>query len=74
MVWTLQGDDFKLALVGGFVHDLKELIAESFFIFQVRYFPRDCNRVAHKLVYIGSRSHRLAPSVLTGVPGSIMVE
>jgi hypothetical protein len=27
-VWAVQGDDFRLAVVGGIVHELKDLLAE----------------------------------------------
>jgi ribonuclease HI len=73
VVWAIQGDDFRLAVVGGLVHELKELVVENFASFLVKYAPRDCNRVAHELASIGSRSHDLAPSVLAGVPNCIMV-
>jgi len=38
-------NDFRLAVVGDLVHDLKDLVVESFAIFQVKYMPRACNRV-----------------------------
>jgi hypothetical protein len=67
-VWAIQGNDFRLAVVGGLVHDLKDLIAESFTTFSTNYVPRDCNKVAHKLASLGSRSStNYAPSVLAGV-------
>ena len=56
VVWAVQGDEFRLSLVGGLVHNLKEIIAENFVNFHVRYVPRQCNRVAHELASIGSRS------------------
>ena len=62
VVWAMQGDDFRLAVVGGLVHELKELVVETFAFFLVKYAPSDCNRVAHELASIGSRSHDLAPS------------
>ena len=73
VVWAIQGDDFRLAVVGGLVDELKDLVVENFASFIVKYVPRDCNRVAHELASIGSRSHDLAPSVLAGVPNCIMV-
>ena len=73
VVWTMQGDDFRLAVVGGLVHELKDLVVENFASFIVKYVPRDCNRVAHELASTGSRSHDLAPLVLAGVPNCIMV-
>ena len=66
-VWAIQGDDFRLAVVGGLVHDLKDLIAEIFTTLSANYVPRDCNKVAHELASLGSRSHDLAPSMLAGV-------
>jgi ribonuclease HI len=71
-VWAIQGDDFRLAVVGGLVHDLKDLIAESFTTFSTNYVPHDCNKIAHKLASSGSRSHDLAPFVLAGVPKCIL--
>ena len=73
VVWAIRGDDFRLAVVGGLVYELKELVVEIFASFLVKYAPRDCNGVAHELASIGSRSHDLAPSVLAGVPNCIMV-
>lgn len=35
--------------VGGMVQELKELLAENFSSPQVKYVPRECNRVAHEL-------------------------
>ena len=72
VVWAIQGDDFRLAVVGDLVHELKELVVENFATFLVKYAPCDCNRVAHELASIGSRSHDLAPSVLAGVPNCIL--
>ena len=73
VVWAIQGDDFRLAVVGGLVDELKDLVVENFASFIVKYVPRDCNRVAHELASIGSSSLDLAPSVLAGVPNCIMV-
>ena len=58
-------------MVGGLVHELKVLLVESFASFLVNYVSRECNRVAHELAFIGSRSQELAPSVLAGVPNCI---
>jgi hypothetical protein len=71
VVWAIQGDDYRLAVVGGLVHELKVLLVEYFASFLVNYVPRECNRVAHELASIGSRSQELAPSILAGVPNCI---
>jgi hypothetical protein len=73
VVWAIQGDAFKLAPVGGLVYELKDLVVENVASFIVKYVPRDCNRVAHELASIGSRSHDLVPTVLAGVPNCILV-
>jgi ribonuclease HI len=71
--WALQGDDFRLAVVGGIVHELKELVAENFGSITIKYAPCECNRVAHELASIGSKSNDLVPTVMAGVPSCIMV-
>jgi ribonuclease HI len=73
VVWALQGDDFRLSVVGGLVHELKDLVIGNFSSFIIKHAPRDCNRVAHELALIGSRSNNLVPSVLAGVPSCITV-
>jgi ribonuclease HI len=72
VITAIEGDEFKLSPVGGIVPELKELLAENFSHFQVKYAPRDCNRVAHELAVIGYKCHEAQPSVLTGVPYCIM--
>ena len=72
VVWAVQGDEFRLSLVGGLVHNLKEIIAENFVNFHVRYVPRQCNRVAHELASIGSRSVESDSVVTAGVPDCIL--
>jgi len=64
-VWALRGDDFRLAVVGGIVHELKDLVAESSGSIATKYAPRDCNRV------IGSKSNDLAPMVFARVSSCI---
>ena len=71
-VWAIQGDDFRLAVVGGLVHELKVLLSVSFASVLVRYAPRECNKVAHELASIGCKSQGLAPLVMAGVPDCIM--
>jgi hypothetical protein len=71
VVRAIQGDDFRLAVVGGLVHELKVLLAEYFASFLVNYVPRECNRVTHELASIRSRSQKLAPLVLASVPNCI---
>ena len=39
VVWAVQGDEFRLSLVGCLVHELKEFIAENLMTFQARYVP-----------------------------------
>jgi hypothetical protein len=68
----MQGDDFRLSVVGGIVHELKVLLAESSGSFRTTYTSRDCNRVAHELASIGCNSNDLAPMVQAGVPSCIM--
>lgn len=73
VVWAVQGDDFRLAAVGGLVHVLKEMLVDNFANCSIKYIPRECNRVAHELAAIGSRSSVHEPSVLPGVPFCMMV-
>jgi len=35
VVWALQGDDFRLSMLGGLVHELEELLGENFVSSQV---------------------------------------
>jgi hypothetical protein len=35
VVWALQRDDFRLSMLGGLVHELKELLGENFVSSQV---------------------------------------
>ena len=56
VVEALLGDDFRLSVLGGLVHELKEILAENFISPQVKFVPRKCNRVAHELASIGSLS------------------
>jgi hypothetical protein len=56
VAWAIQGDDFRLAVVGGLVHELKVLLSDSFASVLVRYAPRECNKVAHELASIGCKS------------------
>jgi len=42
IVEAVQGSDFRLSVVGGLVHEVKELLVENFLQFQVSYAPRDC--------------------------------
>ena len=39
VVWAVQGDEFRLSLVGCLVHELKEFIADNLMTFQARYVP-----------------------------------
>lgn len=59
--------------MGGLVHQLEILLVESFASFFVRFAPRDCNKVAHELSSIGSKSQVLVALVMSGVPNCIMV-
>lgn len=72
VVWAVQGDEFRLSLVGGLVHNLKEIITENFVNFHVRYVPRQCSCVAHELASIGSRSVESDSVVTAGVPDCIL--
>lgn len=72
VVEALLGDDFRLSIVGGVVHELKELLAENFVLPQVKFVPRDCNRVAHELSSLGSVRTEGMPSVMAGVPECIL--
>ena len=49
VVDAIKGNDFRLSLVGGLVHEVKELLAENFTQALVLYAPRNCNRVPHEL-------------------------
>lgn len=73
VVWAIQGDDYRLAVVGGLIHELKDMVSENFASCLVKHVPRDCNRVAHELASVGSRRSASAPLVLPGVPDCIMV-
>lgn len=66
VVWAIQGDKFRLSLVGGLVY-LKEIVAENFVNFHARHVPRQCNRVAHELATMGSRSIEALSIVTAGV-------
>jgi ribonuclease HI len=72
VVEALLHNAFSLSMVGGVVHELKELLAENVISTQVKYVPRECNRVAHDLASIGSVSNEGIPSVLARVPDYIM--
>lgn len=60
-------------VMGGLVHELKDLVIGNFGSFIGKHAPRECNRVTHELALIGSRSNNLVPSVLAGVPSCITV-
>jgi len=59
-------------VIGGVVHELKELLAKNFTSPQVKFVPRECNRVAHELASIRSLGTEGMPSVMAGVPDCIM--
>ena len=72
VVEAVHGNEFRLSLVGGLVHEVKELLAENFMQPLVKHAPRECNHVAHELAALGSKSEEAQPSVLAGVPERIM--
>lgn len=72
VVEAILGDEFRLSILGGVVHDLKELLAENFTSTQVKFVPRECNQVAHELASIWSLGTEGMPSVMAGVPDCIM--
>jgi ribonuclease HI len=72
VIQAFPDDGFRLATVGGLVHELKELLMKNFVSFQAKFGPRECNRVAHELASLGSRSNVLVPSVMAGVPECIL--
>lgn len=51
---ALQGGGFRLSLLGGLIHELKELLTEEFSAIQISHVPRRCNKVAHELARLGS--------------------
>ena len=69
---ALLGDDFRLSILGGVVHELKELLAENFILPQIKYVPREFYRVAHELASIESLGNEGMPSIMAGVPECIM--
>jgi hypothetical protein len=69
---TSLGDEFRVSVLGGLVHELKDLLAEHFILPQVKFVPRECNRVAHELASIGSMCTQRMPSVMAGVPDCIL--
>jgi hypothetical protein len=54
------------------VHELKDLLAEHFILPQVKFVPREYNRVEHELASIGSMCTEGTPSVMAGVPSCIL--
>jgi len=60
------------SILGGAVHELKELLAENFILPQIKYVPRECNRIAHELASIGSLGNEGMPSMMAGVPECII--
>jgi hypothetical protein len=56
------------SILGGVVHELKELLAENFILPQIKYVPCECNRVAHELASIRSLGNEEMPSAMAGVP------
>ena len=53
------GDNFALAPTGGLVHEIMATASACFSSFDVSYYPRSCNSVAHELAVKGC-----TPSVL----------
>ncbi|CAO2167828.1 unnamed protein product [Urochloa humidicola] len=51
---ALEGDDFRLAEVGGDIYELKCLISGSFSSCSLSLVPRSCNKVAHEMAALGS--------------------
>jgi hypothetical protein len=72
VVWAMQGDDFRLATVGGIVHELKVLLVESLSSVRFAHVPHECNKVTHELASLGQSRNVFAPLVLAGVPHCIM--
>ena len=58
----------RLSIFGGVAHELKELLAENFFLPQIKFVPRECNRVANELASIGSLGTEGIPCVISGGP------
>jgi len=73
VVWAIQGDDFRLTKVGGIIHELKVLLAESSSSVRISHVSRDRKKVAHELASIGRSRNDIAPMVQAGVPSCIMV-
>jgi hypothetical protein len=59
-------------MVGGIVHELKALLAESLSSVRIAHVPRDCNKVAHELASLGRSRNDFASMVQVGVPYCIM--
>ncbi|CAO2192773.1 unnamed protein product [Urochloa humidicola] len=51
---ALEGDDYRLAEVGGNIYELKCLISGSFRRCSLSFVPRSCNKVAHEMAALGS--------------------
>ena len=58
--------------MGGIVHELKALLAESLSSVRMAHVPRDCDKVAHELASIGRSRNDSAPMVQARVPYCIM--
>jgi hypothetical protein len=67
VVEALMGDEFRLLVLGGVVHELKDQLAEYFILPLVKFVSRECNRVAHELASIGSMGMEGMPTVMAGV-------
>jgi ribonuclease HI len=71
VVWAVQGDEYRLSMMGGLMHELKELLPENFVVSHVIYAPHECNRVAHELATIGRVCQEAEPLVMGNVPDCI---
>jgi hypothetical protein len=64
---TSLGDEFWVSVLGGVVHELKDLFAEHFILTQVKFIPREQWQIWKKYLG-GARPKRARPTSLNLYP------
>ena len=72
MKLALLSADHRLAVLGGLVHELKEMLLEDFTTSRVEHVPRECTQVAHELAKLGASYQLGHDYVAYDVTGCIM--
>lgn len=65
---ALEGEEYRLSPLGGFITDVKHLMASEFVICKFSYCPRECNSLAHELESFGCKLSGTTHAIRDGVP------